>query len=153
MRAIRTAFWPGPNQDPTILVVRASDVKQGLELTEVAQPLPGALVTSDIFEVPDDATIEDATRLASTRYRKRDSIERALALGFYWFASVLPRTTPGGVIQTTIPAPFPAEDAEIMLSQLALHPDYDRHTVNQFTNDGAVASLQNGVVRIISAPV
>lgn len=147
MRVLRATMWT-PELEPISMVMREVDL--GVPLDEAAEEqriLPGGFVCMDIFEVDDDADIMEATMEATRRQQEVIQREHDQALLYYWDASKFGQLAAGGVLTGTLPCPLSAAEIEIVLIQLAAHPEYRGQTIIAIAEDHTVVMMKDGTAR------
>jgi hypothetical protein len=139
-----------PNLEAVSPIVRESDLTVPLKEMAVAQP--GVFTITDVFEIDDDATFEDALAMGLSRMGERAETERFMALHYYWHANQLSRLAVGGTLANTEPAPLTVEELTESLSQLANHPDYRGQTIRSIAHDWTFVVLADGEVTTEASP-
>lgn len=142
MHVLRCTLFTSPD-DRLTTVVREHDVVSFGEVLGARQP--DTFLAHDVFEMP-DADIRAATKQAMERMPATDTIERNMALSFFWNAQYLTTVRQGGVLMNDRPAPLTAGEIRQVLIQLALHPHYNKQTVVCVSEDGTTVTLSNGTV-------
>lgn len=134
MKVMRTTIWrPDMTEGPT-MVVRQSDMTVPLEEFGGGE---GLFVFEDIFEVPGEPDTVACTMLAMGR-RSPESIlrERNMAMLYYWTFAQFRILAPGGVMQSTEPAPLTEAEIRKVFRQLVNLPEYRGYTLATFAEDG-----------------
>jgi hypothetical protein len=155
MRVLRATMYPPPSVGlPLTTVMRACDLNCPLAeaVAGAIAPLdPPAFVATEIFDVPEDTSIESATFEAKRRLDERLDRECNQALAFYWYARALTRCADNGLVSATAPAPLDANELAEVAAALAKHPAYRRQTLVQIAEDGRVVRLTEGKVAVEEA--
>jgi hypothetical protein len=151
MKAIRSALWSRGTEAPgTMVVMRECDMAVPVEEIAEEHTIPDTLVTRDIFEVPDDLSLEDTIDIAVKRFANTERREQNQAVAFQYWAALLPMMKAGGAIIADRPAPMESDHLVWVLKQLANHPDYNGCTITSTAEDGTIVTLSNGNVAIES---
>lgn len=143
MRILRYTMY-SPDLQPVSPIVR--DIDMTVLLEEAAYLQPGMFAIIDIFEMPDNSTLEQCIAGGLERMHERIDDERNMAMHYYWHAQQLMFAISTGVIANTRPAPLTADQLKVSLEQLATHPDYRRQTIRSIADDGTFVVLADGRV-------
>lgn len=146
-----TRFGTPDSFSPFTIVIRECDLEAPIaqatmDYYELGDE-EGAFSVVEVFDIPDDATIEDASVLAIEQ-QVRDAEERYMACLYYFEANAFAHTHDEVTMLGTIPAPIDAEDVAFALRRLAKHPGYVRQTVVMPSQDGRVVRLVRGEIKI-----
>jgi hypothetical protein len=147
VKILRASMFPPDGSPPATMVMRESDLNVTIEeAAKTQEDFPGGFVICDIFELPGEPTIEEATFRAIELVNAAQEREQNMALTYYYEASHLRFSAPNGVLAMTMPAPLSVDDLAVPLKQLANHPDYRNHTIIAISMDGKIVELRNGEV-------
>ena len=148
-RILRASMYPPGGDPPVTIVLREVDLTMPIEeAAKLNDEMPGGFVITDIFELPGNPSIEQATFKAIELANAAQEREQDMALTYYYEASYLRNVAPGGVLAMTQPAPLSVEDLAVPLRQLANHPEYRNHTIVGISMDGKIVELRNGKVSV-----
>jgi hypothetical protein len=93
MKVFRQSLWETPRERGPSLVTREIDFKDWNEaMIALAKPVQGGFTTFDIFELPGEPSIVEATLEANKRMERDHLIEQNMAISFFWNAMQLGRT-------------------------------------------------------------
>jgi hypothetical protein len=146
MRVIRLSMFKNPDEHVD-MVMRESDLSVPIEEMPRQMRMQDFPVLFDLFYMPDGVDIQQATFEAMQRMRARASIERNMAILYFWFTRSLLRVlTPGGMWQAKDPAPIGADDVAFVFQQIAEHSGYRGQTLRTASNDGFIVVMVNGRV-------
>lgn len=146
-------MYPTMKQEPLTVVMRDEDIRGDLTIEQArdeqaaggAPDYPPAFFTSDIFEVADGTTIEDATLKALDRMEGEREANQAIL--YHFAAHVCSMLTETGIYGAPDPAPLTADEVEETLRQLSAHPAYSTgKEVLIPAEDGTVVRLRNGEI-------
>lgn len=146
MRALRTSVWGSPNDPPLTVIARQCDVSIPVEEVAPEHWEVGFFLISDIFDVPDDTSLERATYLGAERASQRQREERDMAMAYFWYVTILRRINAGGTMQAAEAAPLSRADLEVVLRQVASHPNYRSQRIIMLDADGAEVTLEDGKI-------
>jgi hypothetical protein len=133
MRILRSVMvTPMPELERMMVVVR--DVDMAVPLEEINATGEFGFVLEEIFEMPDDTSILNATIEAERRTNPED--ERNMAILYYWTHMHFVMLKPGGIVMSTQPAPLSEEQIRYVWGMLASLTDYEGYNFKTITKDG-----------------
>lgn len=142
MKILRTSMFRSHAEPPFTLVVREADLAVPIEeCANAPNPLRGAFTAQEIFEMPGEPSLVEATVEAHRRQQARALVESNMALLYEWDGAALAKVTKGGVLMGTLPAPLTVEEISTVFIQLLAHPNYDGHRIVAIAKTGEVVTL------------
>lgn len=145
MRVLRSSCFVDMVHPPLTTVVRDKDIRDTLESAAISSQQPGTLVVHDIFEMPDHATIQHATRKAMQRIDLKR--EQNMAVLFFWSLGHFRLLTKGGTLFMDKPAPLTPEDIRYVFEQLKVEPSYNDFRLTSIAYTGERVRLVEGEIK------
>lgn len=143
MRVLRSSAFVTPGA-PTTTVVRDCDTEDTLEGAReyLNRQQPEIYIHHDLYEVPGEITVTQATLGAMQRSKPEE--EQDCALMFYWVKGSLARVKDGGILMSDIPAPLSAEQMVYVHSRIKHTAHYRDQHIIAFDRDKRRVELLNG---------
>ncbi len=147
MKVVRISMFKDPDNHVDV-VMREGDAKVPVEQLPAQMNMQDFLVTHELFEMRDGASIQDATAEASQHMRARGENMRHQGTLYFWLTrTVIPMLTPGrGAWSAKNPAPLSADEVAQVFEQIALHSRYQGQTLRTETSDRQTVVMTNGRV-------
>lgn len=153
MKVIRGTIYPTTDAAGAMTqVIREPDLLGTLDeaLRSLGDPVPGALIVTDVFEAAPAAGIEVVTIMAERRRQMTLQRELNMALLYHWDGDYLRHVSERGMLSGSIPAPHLREqDVRSVLQQLARHPNYRHQRVVAIARDWTMLEMHDGVVTLV----
>lgn len=153
MKYLRTTIWIGHHAEPMTTIVPESDLRIPIYAAATQHRIllgavPGPVVEVEVHELEDALSLPDAVlKIIASRPEPLTPEQRHELTAYEWGMALLTQMNPGGVAQTTLPAPLSVEALTRVLKRLAAASNYRDQTFNMTSQDLVEVSLSHGEVR------
>jgi len=152
MKYLRLTMWLGRTAAPMTTIIPADQLTMSIyaaatHYRQLNQTLPGPPVEVEVHEYPDELGVTEATlQIIQSRPEPLDQQTAHEHTTLDWAMDLLDTLTPGGVAQTTKPAPLDTETLVRLLTRVASAPEYNGQRINMTARDLTEVSLVDGAV-------
>lgn len=145
-------MWLGRNAEPMTTIVPETSLRIPIhsaanQQRQMTQALMGPPVEVEVHELEDGLDERAAIqKIMESRPEPLSDEERFKLVVYDWALDLLEKLTPGGVAQTTQPAPLPVDALREVLERVAKEPKYKDQRINMVASDLTSVCLIKGKV-------
>jgi hypothetical protein len=150
MRLVRIVNFVVFGQMPIIAVVKKDDLTVSPEelISTWKQKDATTLIIADEMEIADSATDDEVGEAMMHRLTERLQLEGNMAAVFAWATAHFAKKAATTGLSMVSDSPLTVEELELVLKQLAVHPEYAGHTVVTYSKDHKAVCLVGGNIQL-----